>query len=109
MTPRIPRSAYGPTEAGKAKRARYYLKGKFTWKILWPETGEILIKPGYAYPHTALAGARAFVKDALTYGDRGDFEPLRVEVIEGSADDATEGKGTVMRTFEGTCRDFLKR
>lgn len=91
------------------KRAQYHLKGKFTWKILWPETGEISIKPGYAYPHTALAGAKAFVKEILQYRERYDLEPLRVEVLEGSADDAQEGRGIVIRAFEGTCKDFLKR
>jgi len=80
----------------------------FTWKIFWAETGEISIKPGYAYPHTALAGAKAFVKQAVQYRERHDLEPLRVSVLEGSADDAQYNRGTTMKYFEGTSKDFLR-
>jgi len=80
----------------------------FTWKIFWTETGEIAIKTGYAYPHTAFAGVKAYVKDAIRYRERHDLEPLIVTVLEGDAEDAQLNRGTVMRTFDGTCKEFLE-
>lgn len=84
-------------------------KGNFSWKIYWSETGEIQIKPNYAYPHTALAGAKAFVKDTLRYRERNDLETIRVEVTEGTAEDAQYDRGIVMKYYIGTCKDFLRR
>ena len=83
---------------------------EFSWRILWPETGEIMVKSKYNYPHTAFSGARAFVRGCLKYGDRYDLEPLRVEVIPSSEDLQTRlGSGTVMKYFEGTVKEFLRR
>lgn len=81
----------------------------FTWKIYWPETDGITIRGNYAYPYTALAGARTFVKTALQRKDRYDLERIRVEVREGDAGTVSEGKGTLMRDWEGSCKDFLSK
>ena len=81
----------------------------FTWRIYWPETDGISIHGNYTYPHTALVGAKTFVKNVLQRGDHHELERIRVEVREGTAAAVSEGKGKLLRDWEGVCKNFLSR
>lgn len=81
----------------------------FSWTIIRPETGEILIKEGYAYPHTALASARSFIKHELTYGTSHARETLKVTIRQGNAEAAVHETSVAVRQFETTADEFVKQ
>ncbi len=75
----------------------------FSWVIAWIDSGEIAIKPGYAYPHTALMGARAFVKKVCS-----ESENIKVWVVKDDAETATRKLDDSILRFEGAARYFAR-